>query len=236
MNIQRINDAIASVCNEIVTSEKKSRYWTMMDEVDYIREAVICVCSSQMRFEVAVAAGNRIASMSALKMMKSYHSSSIKDELNNIFREPLEVNFNNKLRTVFPRFRNRILSYISRSFESFALSGISFRSILDNATTPKEARITLVQNVIGFGPKQASLFLRRVGYSNELAILDTHILDYLKIARGIQPKLSALARISGYEEIEHEFINVASEFNHVVGNVDLAVWITMRVAKRNMAL
>jgi N-glycosylase/DNA lyase len=94
----------------------------------------------------------------------------------------------------------------------------------------------LTKNVIGFGPKQASLFLRRIGFSSELAILDTHILDYLKIARGIAPKLSTLSSIMGYEKIEHEFVNIAAEFNHIVGNVDLAVWVTMRVAKREMIL
>lgn len=153
-----------------------------------------------------------------------------------VFDEPLEVKINNEIRSVYPRFKNRIISYISRTFQAFALNNISFSSILYNAVTPKDARICLMSHVTGFGPKQASLFLRRIGYSSELAVLDTHILDYLKIARGIRPKPSTLSRISGYEEVEHKFVDVASEFNHIVGNVDLAVWITMRVAKREMVL
>lgn len=236
MNIQLINETIASVCDEIAISPENKCYWHEMNEVDYIREAAICICSSQMRFEVATAAGNKIAQMNALKQKDFYLSNSTFFELSGIFDDPLEVNINNETRKLHPRFKNRIISHLSRTFQFFALNNLSFKTILHDAQTPKEARITLTDNIIGFGPKQASLFLRRIGYSSQLAVLDTHILDYLRITRGIKPKLSALSRIPSYEEIEHKFIDIASEFNHIVGNVDLAVWVTMRVAKREMAL
>lgn len=236
MNVQLINEAIASVCHEITNSPEPNHHWHEMHEVDYVREAAICICSSQTRFEVAAAAGDRIANMDAFKQNDFYSSDNVLQELRSVFNEPLEVKIDGKIRRVYPRFKNRVLSYLTRTFQAFASNSLSFNSILHNATTPKEARVTLTKNVMGFGPKQASLFLRRIGFSSELAILDTHILDYLKIARGITPKLSMLSRISGYEEIEYEFVNIASEFNHIVGNVDLAVWVTMRVAKREMAL
>jgi len=110
--------------------------------------------------------------------------------------------------------------------------GQSLRKILFSAGSAREAREILVKQVWGFGPKQASLFLRRVGYSAQLAVLDTHILDYLRLARGIDPKPSALSRLPSYEQIEAEFQRVAADFGHSVGCVDLAMWVTMRVAKR----
>jgi N-glycosylase/DNA lyase len=108
----------------------------------------------------------------------------------------------------------------------------SLRKILFSAGSARKARESLVKQVWGFGPKQASLFLRRVGYSAQLAVLDTHIIDYLRLARGIDPKPSALSRLPGYEQIEAEFQRVAAGFGHSVGCVDLAMWVTMRVAKR----
>jgi N-glycosylase/DNA lyase len=90
----------------------------------------------------------------------------------------------------------------------------------------------LVAAVSGFGPKQTSLFLRRIGYCSELAVLDTHVLDYLRMACGIRPKPGALSRLSSYEYVENEFRRVAKEFGYAVGCVDLAMWVTMRVAKR----
>jgi N-glycosylase/DNA lyase len=75
-----------------------------------------------------------------------------------------------------------------------------------------------------------------VGFCSELAILDTHILDYLMIARGIDPKPKALSNLSSYERIEIEFQRVAAWFGYAIGCVDLAIWITMRIAKREGVL
>lgn len=96
----------------------------------------------------------------------------------------------------------------------------------------KHARKILIESVTGFGPKQASLFLRNIGYCTELAIIDTHILAYLKLVRGITPKISTLSNFLKYEKIENEFIQIANDLQFKVGNFDLAIWITMRVAKK----
>ena len=200
MSVQLINEAIATVCHEIANLSEPNHHWDEMDEVDFIREAATCICSSQMRFEVAAVAGNRIAKMDAFKQKDFYSSGNTLQELRGVFAEPLEVKIDGEIRSVYPRFKNRTLSYLARTFQAFVSNSLSFSSILHNATTPKEARIALTKNIIGFGPKQASLFLRRIGYSSDLAILDTHILDYLKIARGITPKLSMLSCIPGYEK------------------------------------
>jgi len=89
MNVQLINEAIASVCDEIAISSENDCYWDEMSEVDYIREASICICSSQMRFEVAAAAGNKIAQMDALRQENFYLSNSTLLELRDVFAEPL---------------------------------------------------------------------------------------------------------------------------------------------------
>ena len=39
-----------------------------------------------------------------------------------------------------------------------------------------------------------------------------------------------------YEEIEETFREVAADFGHSLGCVDLATWLTMRVAKRDALL
>ena len=149
--------------------------------------------------------------------------------------EPLAVEHGGKVRHVRPRFKNRLASLLATTATTATTmhcQGQSLRNILFSSDSARDARELLVKHVWGFGPKQASLFLRRVGYCAELAVLDTHILDYLRVARGIDPKPSALSRLSGYELIEAEFQRVAAEFGHSVGCVDLAMWVTMRVAKR----
>ena len=103
-------------------------------------------------------------------------------------------------------------------------------------SSAKNARKALMLNVCGFGPKQASLFLRRVGYCADLAVLDVHVLDYLHLAHGVRIPPGQLGRLSGYEKIEDTFREIATRFGHSLGCVDLATWLTMRVAKREAYL
>jgi N-glycosylase/DNA lyase len=110
--------------------------------------------------------------------------------------------------------------------------GDSLTSILVRASSAEAARRALVEAVVGFGPKQASLYLRRVGYCSGMAVLDSHVLDYMELRTGVQTNRRALAHIEGYEAIEAEFRRIASGLGSELGLVDLAMWITMRVAKR----
>ena len=118
----------------------------------------------------------------------------------------------------------------------FPVTPYTLRGLLSGARNATRARSVLVERVWGFGPKQASLFLRRIGYDTNLAVLDIHIMDFLRFTRGIRATPSALGRLSSYEQIESSFKEVAAEFGHTVGCLDLATWITMRVAKREAIL
>jgi len=127
-------------------------------------------------------------------------------------------------------------SLLGSTVRTIHSQGTSLHEILSSAQSALHARELLVNSVSGFGPKQASLFLRRVGYCSDLAVLDVHILDYLRIAHGINPKAGTISRLASYERIEAEFQRVAREFGYAIGCVDLAMWVTMRVAKREAVL
>lgn len=182
-----------------------------------------------MVFEVAEAAAQRIKDRG---LLKATASKDYEQRLATVLGEPLAIERNGKIRHARPRFKNRLASLLATTVKTMRIQGQTLRETLATANSAYEARELLVRQVWGFGPKQASLFLRRVGYCAELAVLDTHILDYLRVARGLDPKPSALSRLESYERIEVEFQKVAEEFGHSIGCVDLAMWVTMRVAKR----
>jgi N-glycosylase/DNA lyase len=115
-------------------------------------------------------------------------------------------------------------------------SGLSIKSVLKSAQDARQAREVLIRVISGFGPKQASLFLRRIGYCSELAVLDTHVLDYLRLSQGLDLNPARLSRLNVYETVETEFKRLSESFGHDVGCVDLAMWVTMRVAKRERVL
>ncbi|MEA4967094.1 MAG: hypothetical protein VB048_03105, partial [Bacteroidaceae bacterium] len=57
----------------------------------------------------------------------------------------------------------------------------TIKEILINAETSSEARNSLISICVGMGYKQSSMFLRNIGFCFDLAIIDTHIIDYLKL-------------------------------------------------------
>lgn len=221
------------MCSEVSSLENTVPNWRSLGEEELLYEAAICVFSSQMLFEVAVAAADRVKGAGLLrtgntvKWRRDYEA-----RLAAVLSEPLSVEINGVRRQMLPRFRNRMAALIATTVETIHWQGSSLREILLSAQSALHARELLVKAVSGFGPKQTSLFLRRIGYCSELAVLDTHVLDYLRLACDFEPQSGTLSRLSSYEHIENEFRRVADEFGYAVGCVDLAMWVTMRVAKR----
>lgn len=234
MDVEVINRTIDAMCSEIQAQGNSSLDWKLLAEDELLYEAAICIFGSQMQFELAVAAVERLRDRG---MMRSQHlrdlanyESLILDALN----QPLPLTCNDgSLRWVRARFKNRLASLLATTVAEVYGKGTSLRKILFAAQGPKDARKSLMLSVWGFGPKQASLYLRRVGYCADLAVLDVHVLDYLRLARGLRVAPNRLGRLSCYEEIEDAFRDVASRFGHSLGCVDLATWLTMRVAKRD---
>lgn len=229
MNIIAVNRTIQALCIDVKNSAREVLDWQMRTEEELLHEACVCMFSSQMVFEVAEAAAQLIKDRGLLKVATL---AGYEKRLVAVLGESLAIEKDGKIRFARPRFKNRLASLLSTTVSTMRMHGQSLSDTLSSAKSAREARELLVQQVWGFGPKQASLFLRRIGYCAELAVLDTHILDYLRVARGLDPKPSALSRLASYELIEVEFQSVAEEFGHPVGCVDLAMWVTMRVAKR----
>jgi len=221
------------MCSEMGSLKTDMRDWKSLSEEELLHEVTVCVFGSQMLFEVAIAAADRTKESGLLKIGQPIERhEAYETRLKAILSEPLSVEINGIQRQMLPRFRNRLAVMLASTIERIHGQGRSLRAILRSAMSAKHARQLLVTVVSGFGPKQASLFLRRVGYCSELAVLDTHVLDYLRLARGINPRPGSLSRLSDYESIENEFRCVADGFGYAVGCVDLAMWVTMRVAKR----
>ncbi len=85
-----------------------------------------------------------------------------------------------------------------------------------------EAREWLVENIKGLGYKEASHFLRNVGYS-DLAILDRHILQLMREHSYISSVLQGLSK-KRYLEIEKIFKEIAATLNMSAAELDLYMW------------
>lgn len=91
------------------------------------------------------------------------------------------------------------------------------------ASPPKELRGRLVDEVDGFGYKEASHFLRNVGRGEDFAILDRHILRNLHrhgVIRGVPEALPARR----YLEIEERVREFSRAVRIPMAAIDLVFW------------
>ena len=89
------------------------------------------------------------------------------------------------------------------------------------------AREWLVENVKGIGYKEASHFLRNVGYDG-VAILDRHILSLLSENKLIE--MPSNLNKKNYLDIEKKFISFSKEVGMKPSELDLYMWF-MRTGK-----
>ncbi|OIO20788.1 hypothetical protein COV61_05720 [Candidatus Micrarchaeota archaeon CG11_big_fil_rev_8_21_14_0_20_47_5] len=89
----------------------------------------------------------------------------------------------------------------------------------------KKAREVLVKNVKGLGYKEASHFLRNIGFGENLAILDRHILRNMKREGVISGKeAEKVAGRKKYLELEKKFIALAGKKKIPPSHLDLLFW------------
>jgi N-glycosylase/DNA lyase len=221
------------MCAEVGDLRAKVPHWQSLGENTLLREAAVCIFSSQMIFEVAEGAALKLELMGLLDP-RAFRRSAGEYERQVVaaLSQPVTFEVGDRVRRARPRFRNRLASLLARTVRDLYQGRTSLRALLRSAESPRQARELLVNRVWGFGPKQASLFLRRVGYASDLAVLDTHVLYYLRLRDGTNHKVGSLSRLSAYECLEAEFKRLAMDLGYPVGCVDLATWVTMRVARR----
>lgn len=238
MSVAIINQTIRAMCLEVKAQRSSLQEWQLMTEEELLYEAAICIFGSQILFEMAAATADRLRELGLIRPgLRGESAEEFERQVADALSEPLPMtDSEGAQRWVRPRFKNRLASLLTSTIVEIYEQSRTIRGILFSVRNAKEARELLTQHIWGFGPKQASLFLRRVGYCADLAVLDVHVLDYLHLTRGISLSPSKLGRLSFYEEIEETFREIAADFGHTLGCVDLATWLTMRIAKREALL
>ncbi|MEM2264086.1 MAG: N-glycosylase/DNA lyase [Nitrososphaerota archaeon] len=97
----------------------------------------------------------------------------------------------------------------------------SLKETINSFNDENKLREWLVENIKGLGYKEASHFLRNIGYTN-FAILDFHIIDLLA-KYGLIEKPKTLTR-KRYLEIEKILKEIAEKLNINLAELDLYLW------------
>ena len=224
---ERLEYAVREVCKEI---KKRKNIIDCHDipEEQLWNELVSCILGSQVQYEHSQCVINYLISedLLSIKYLLSngeQFEQNIQSALEKYIPSPLTKTGRIKYR--YPRTK---ANYIRRTGESIYSTSSSIRSILTSCTNERIARIRIISVAVGIGPKQASLFLRNIGYAENLAILDTHILKYMTVIGLVPQILKTVSYLPKYEDIEGILNNYATKFKESLACLDTAIWIVMR--------
>lgn len=120
------------------------------------------------------------------------------------------------------RFWRSKASYLAEA-RSKREGGFSLVEALRAFEDPILCREALAGEFRGLGMKEASHFLRNVGYSFDLAILDRHILREMADLGLLESLPSSLSK-SVYLSLERLFVGFAGELGMSAASLDLLLW------------
>lgn len=224
---QGLLNAVAAICPEI--KSRVLRASKPIDEQHLWWELSVCILSSQVPYDLSVAAAD-VINAKGLLTNDHYEFKILIEQLIRVLSTPLLVE--GRLRKY--RFPVARAHYLAAARSVITAERCSLQERLDKFQDATEARSWFVKHIPGIGPKQASMFLRNTGVSYDLAILDRHVLNYMSklgIYSGTNLFISGLAK---YRQHEHVLREHAKKLDCQVGLLDWAIWIVMRVANRNM--
>ena len=221
---EKIDSTIGVLCPEI-WSNMQSVSDTKHSEEKLWEELVCCVLSSQVKFEVSLAVTQSLKrnGLLDLEILEYLYE----DRLRECLKSPVMVDSH----SVRYRFPNIKAKQIAGARDNIYGSGFSLREMTVKYSESSGLRATLVKLVPGLGMKQASMYLRNVSNSFELAVIDSHVLKCMNVMNLVK-KIPSTISNAQYLIKENMLTKYVEKFGYPVGCVDYAIWIVMRVARK----
>jgi N-glycosylase/DNA lyase len=221
-----LHNAVVQLASDIDCRVRQRRDCPSLDERGLRWELACCVLSSQVSYRLAVAAADDLQEQGILEDI-SQSTEELQVRLKTILSLGAEVEGS----VVRYRFAHSKAQQLARALAMFRDRHGSIRGFVESVCEAETARRWLIDDVPGLGPKQASMFLRNIGISYDLAVLDRHVLHYMDLQR-LQPGVPANpSGLTGYETLENSLRKYASGVGFEVGIVDWSIWFVMRAAK-----
>ncbi|MDR0410615.1 MAG: N-glycosylase/DNA lyase [Treponema sp.] len=129
------------------------------------------------------------------------------------------------------RFHRNKARYITANRESFFPDAKARIAAILKDRTQREARDILAERVYGWGLKEASHFLRNIGFGSEVCILDRHILRQLSLHGVFSQETSTVCLTkSVYRDVEARMALFAAQEGIPVDALDLTFWFAEKGA------
>lgn len=225
MKLWQVDYAVTDMCEQ-VANYVKVLHWEDMDEKSILRELIICILGSGVRYELAAAYADEILSNPTF-ISQQQSEPSLADEISSILSLPTYCKIEKKQYTKY-RYPKRGAKHVARSIKSIRDKHSSIKKLLKKKLDTRHLRKELIILCPGIGPKQGSHFLKNIGYTEDIAVLDRHIVRYMEAAEKNEICKRTLSRLDNYELVEKRFQKITEKFSHSPSIVDQSMWFIMR--------
>jgi N-glycosylase/DNA lyase len=201
--VKEIKNLFALKQNEIESKLKTFKETWLRGDDKIFAELVFCLLTPQSRAKIC---WNAVKSLKDSGLLLDGNQEEIAKKLKGV------------------RFKNRKAEYIVEARKIFSIDGrTAIKSRLSQFSNTYEMREWFVRSIKGMGYKEASHFLRNIGFGENMAILDRHILRNLKLLGIIRTIPTSLYR-KRYLQIEQKLKNFACKTSIPIDNLDLILW------------
>jgi len=206
---------------------KNRESWKVVSENRLWSELVFCILSANVSFELAKSVISVLHKKNYLDTAWLLSRKNASTVLYNELREP---NFHPKKKDgSLRRYRYpRKAELIVKASQIIYRNGLTIKELLQNSASDFALRNQLANTVPGIGLKEASHFLRNVGYSDSLAIIDVHVFNFCKDFLFNDSPNSRLQPQKDYFLLERVLQNFTSYHKLNLAIFDLAIWFYMR--------
>ncbi|MBN1622384.1 MAG: N-glycosylase/DNA lyase [Endomicrobiales bacterium] len=179
--------------------------WRSGTDMEIFCELVFCLFTPQSKAKTCWAAVNKLKGKNLINSCRQNETADI-------------------LGTSGVRFKNNKTKYLIEAKKLFTSNGkMAIKQKLEGFRDVFELREWLVENIKGLGYKEASHFLRNLGFGKDITILDRHILKNLK-AFGVIKKIPKTITKNTYMEIEDKMRKFAHKIKVPLSHLDLIFW------------
>ena len=225
MKLWQVNFAINDLCKS-VEDFLTIIHWRDMNESRILHELVICILGSGVKYELVIAYAEIVTESLQLIEFTTDDDGYI-DFLSNILSSPAYSKIEQKQYSKY-RYPIKGSQYIWHSIKNIKAKHGNIINLLNKELDASTLRRRIISLCPGIGPKQGSHFLNNINYTENVAVIDRHIIKYLEAAVSIKIKKESLSKIEYYETLEFHFQKVAKKFPHSPSVVDQAMWFIMR--------
>lgn len=200
MEIEKLYESIKEEIDKKIEEYKEAFNY---DNKDFFAEIAFCILTPQSK---ALNAWKIIQTLKENELLFTADSDTLENYLNSI------------------RFKKTKSKRLVSLREKLSINGsLEAKKIIFNGDDVFKIREWLVKNIDGFGYKEASHVLRNLGFGEDIAILDRHILRNLlklevidEIPKTLTPKK--------YMDIEEKMRKYSSKIDISMDRLDLLFW------------